>query len=812
MRKLLLTIILLKIFTFTFVLSAQHFSGRITDRSGEAILGSTVFIRETKQGIVCDDNGVFRIKLKADHYTVEFRSLGYETQVKNILIEEGTDLMLDVELKDIFYSLSEVIVTGKEDPAYEIMRQAIAKAPYHANQVKSYHSKVYQKVKMKLLALPRIPGVKMETDEGINLNDYKNKLFLQESFSEIHYKAPDKYEQIVKGFSSTIPDNMNPTEAFRITKSSLYQPSFAGLTSPLHPKAFSYYKFRYEGFIEEGGEVINKIKVTPKLKDPLFVSGYIYIADNEWNLRLAELNQRASGVSQTFQITYNKISDGLYLPTTYDIDSKITLMGIKAEATYSSSTQYVKVLLNDSIVSDVKKLKPKRTLEIKRDTTYVVKSDSMAVKRDSLFWQEIRTLPLTNEERLSYLLKDSIQAFTDSVRKNYHNTAFKPKTLLTGGRIGGDSVRFSLKYAGLLRVVPEYNFVDGYWLGQKLDLGVNVGKHNSLRFIPAVYYVTARKRVLWEMTARLNYAPLRLGLLELSAGSTTADYNPEGVLRIENALNSILWGRNRSMLYQHDYLKIKQRIELAHALRMTIEVDLAKRRSLSNQVTDILFGKKKDITPNLQTDSRFDRIKYAVGLEYTFNQYYEIYKGKKRYRKTNSPTVDLYFSQNHPIDNAINKRSQLLEVGIRQQFKTSLFASLHYSLRAGSFLGASHPINFADYKHFNTSDLMFTAKNSFDSFMLLDYYTHSTNRRWIQASLNFNSRYIFLKRLPFLQGKMFGETLGAKYLYTPDKEHYTEVGYSVGLGKLLNVGVFSSFNKLNHDKLGVRLALDISDL
>lgn len=811
MRRLLLIIV--GVVSLGFAVFAQSFSGRIMDQSGEPILGSTVFIRETMQGIVCNDQGEFQIRLKEGYYTIEFRSLGYETQVKTITIKPEENNVLDVVLAETFYALSEVVVTGKEDPAYEIMRQAIAKAPYHARQVKSYRSDVYQKVKLKVLALPKIPGVKLETEEKINLNDYKDKLFMQESYNEIVYTFPDKYEQTVKGFSSTIPDNLNPDDAFKINKSSLYQPSFSGMTSPLHPKAFSYYRFRYEGFIEEDGQVINKIKVIPKLKDPLFVSGYIYIADNEWNLRFAELNQFFLGSSQVYRITYNQVANSVYLPTTYDIDSKITLMGFKAEASYSSSAKYTEVIQHDSVIeTKTEKKKTKRSLELKQDTTYIVKSDSLATKQDSLFWKEIRTLPLTEDELLSYQRKDSIQAFTDSVRQNFHNTKFKFKTLLTGGKVGGDSARFSLSYRGLLRALPEYNFVDGYWIGQRFDLGIHIGKHNSLHVIPAVYYATARKRVLWETALRLDYAPLRFGLLELSAGSTTTDYNPDGALRIENALNSLLWGKNRSMLYQNDYIRFKHKIELIHALRLTVEVDVAKRRSLENKVTDILFGKKREVTPNWVTDPHFDRTRYAIDLEYTFNQYYEIYKGRKIYRKTNYPTLNLHFSQYIPMNKSQNKRSQRLEMGVKQQVKTGLFGSFLYSLNAGTYLSSSDRMNFADYKHFNTSDLMFTGKNSFDSFMLLDYYTHATNDHWVQANMNYSSQYIFLKRLPFLQGKVFGETIGAKYLYTPHREHYSELGYSVGFGKLMNIGIFSSFTNLKHEKFGVRFSLAISDL
>ncbi len=70
---------------------------------------------------------------------------------------------------------------------------------------------------------------------------------------------------------------------------SIYAPLYNQNISPLNPKAFSYYKYRYEGFNEENGQVINKIKFEPKLKSPNLISGYLYIADNSWYVRRGPL-------------------------------------------------------------------------------------------------------------------------------------------------------------------------------------------------------------------------------------------------------------------------------------------------------------------------------------------------------------------------------------------------------------------------------------------------------------------------------------------------------------------------------------------
>lgn len=51
-----------------------------------------------------------------------------------------------------------------------------------------------------------------------------------------------------------------------------------------------------------------------------------------------------------------------------------------------------------------------------------------------------------------------------------------------------DSKNAWIKLYGLPGYTPEYNFVDGLWVGAKLSAGVKFSPASSLRFTPAVYY------------------------------------------------------------------------------------------------------------------------------------------------------------------------------------------------------------------------------------------------------------------------------------------------------------------------------------
>ena len=198
----IVTSLLILIFGLISPIFAQNLEGRIVDQNKNPIIGSLVLIKETYQGVACNENGEFKINLNPGTYTVDFRSLGYKTQTKQITIKEGNSLSEFIELEENPIVLEEVVIVGKEDPAYEIMRRAIEKAPYHQNLIKEYVAECYVKGNLEVTKISKIVDQMVNID-GARPSDFKNQLFVQESFSEIKYQAPDQYDQTVKAFSST---------------------------------------------------------------------------------------------------------------------------------------------------------------------------------------------------------------------------------------------------------------------------------------------------------------------------------------------------------------------------------------------------------------------------------------------------------------------------------------------------------------------------------------------------------------------------------------------------------------------------------
>ncbi len=793
-------------------LSAQSIKGRITDNKNQPLYGSNIYIQETKQGIICNENGEYQIHLPQGSYTLEYRCLGYKSITKKVSLT-AQSITLDVLLDEVPFILKEVTVTNNEDPAYEIIRKAIKQAPVYLKAVKEYTAEAYIKANMELLKVSGLVN-KLTEDKGMKMSDFQNQVFVQESYNEIKYISPDKYTQTVKAFSSTIPENYDSKEAFGIMSASIYSPLYNGCISPLNPKAISYYKFKYEGFSEENGITINKIKVEGKMNDPQLLNGYIYIADNTWHVTYTNLEMKMMGNTQQFEIAYQPVSKNIYLPITYSNVIKMNILGIKAYLNYYSSLKYSDIIPNEDIDKlTLNKKSAKRNFELKTDSLYTRVADTLATKRSEDYWSKIRSLPLDSLELISYQRKDSIKQFVDSIRQKNRKDVFSFDNLLFGGQIGTDSARTTINYKGLAYALHDYNFVDGFTLGQEFSINYKFDKKNTtLALSPYIYYTTARKQLIYGSRLNINYSPKQRGHFDLEAGSDTKDFNPNGITRLDNTLSTIFTRSNKSFFYKNNFVSINNNIDIANGLKLTTGVEIAKRTGLSNNTDWAIWGSKNKIRENIFSGERFDKTSYSIGLDYAPYAYYSIHNNKKVYREVTSPVFSINYTEGFSNWQTNNSRFRKLKGSIAQDIKLSYFSNFDYTIGGGGFLGDTKKTHYTDFEHFNTSDAMFIGKTPYQTFMLLDNYKYSTNRYWLEGHLNYQSKYILFKRLPFLQGIPVKEALHAKILYTPDLKIYNEAGYSINIMGMVGVGGFVSFNKGKYESCGFRITYNIQKI
>ncbi|MDR2854305.1 MAG: DUF5686 and carboxypeptidase regulatory-like domain-containing protein [Prevotellaceae bacterium] len=813
-------------------LSAQTLRGRVLNVNNEAVPSASVYVAQTKQGLITNDLGEFEVKLKQGTYDLEIRCLGYEKTNLKITVQNA-DLEQTVYLLYNDFQLQEVVTVAGEDPAYRIMRKAIKKAPYYQNVVKSSVYEAYTKGSGKMTGVPALillmGGKEAEKEIGL----IKDKTFLLESFCEVKFTAPEHYEQNIKAFSSSFPMMDDPKNAMFAGMYSLYNPNFAVAMSPLNEKALDYYRFKHEGLDDENGETIHKIRVIPKLKDARFLEGVLYIADNQWDIRYADITVSAFGMQINYKLNYHSVAEDIYIVTDYEAAIAANIMGLKFEGTLLSAMQFTDIQLNDSLIAiekaketpaKVVKKKEKRNLEIKWENPLKQNVDSLANLRDSAYWDNVRTVVLTDEERQSYARRDTLEQHIDSIEKAEKNPTFSVSDLLTGGRVGNDSSLLYFSYSGLNGAVHDYNFADGFLIGQKFSFDFKNRKGKHLVLYPAAWWAVGRKNLLWELDATLNYAPKRLGFVDLTFGRNSEDYSAEyGMDRSLNRIYSVLTGRNYAKLYDHKYITMSNSIDLANGLNLGVGAQIAQRQPLANSTTWNIFGRKNKWTENLpnfqnaMNEEFADLAKFSVQLTYTPEYYYRMDGMNKRYVRSRFPTFVLDFQRGMQVSNRFANKNTAsvfnrLEFSVSQNIHLNIFSRFNYKLVAGKFLN-NNAFSYIDYKHFGTSgDLLFSIKDVSYSFALLPFYQYSTNNQWIEAFLNYNSDYILLKRLPFMQGKILNESLHFKLLHTPDKPLYSELGYSIGFYDVARLAVFTAFDKFTYNSVGFQVSMPLFNL
>lgn len=863
MKKKVCFLLLLP-YLFASSLSAQLLEGKITDRAGKPLSDVTIYIREIAQGIIANDKGEFQTTLKNGEYTFDFSSLGYERKTLPITISKPQTTVA-VEMEEKSYALKEVRVSAKgEDPAYAIMRKAIAMAPFYLHQVKKYEAEVYMKGTIQVDKMPRY--VKLVANEK-ELKNISKKLFLTESQSEVFFTAPNKYDQKVIAFSSTLPVELDAGDAAEVMTANIYDPNAFGRISPLSAGAFSYYKFTFEGITTEGDCLISKIRVQPKKKNPKLVTGYLYIIENSWNVQGAELSATEFGVTVHFTAAFNEVKPLVFLPTAYDIDIQVDVLGFKAAGKYYSSVQYKEVEVNEAqgvlkrketspektlvqkpetkkqqkarkqletlsvkdeltareaykmaqlmqdAVKPVEKKGAQKSLELKPfDSNVKLTVDSLANRRDSMYWVAVRDLPLQPDEVISYQKKDSIKQVSDSLQRkdSLHNRSF---ATWTGKLLMGETIHFKKKYrfgySGLIKSVPEYNFVDGFWIGQRLSFGVDFNKHKLLTISPAIYYTTARKALNWYIDGEFKYAPARGGLLSVSGGSTTQDFAGNAAsLRIINSVSSLFFAENPVKFYERKFVEAKHQIDILNGFNLTAGFVYEKRRALENNISYSFFGGSPSVNlPGMQQLPMpvNTAMKTSVQLVYTHKHYYWLHNERKMYSRSSYPTLMFRYEAGIPSGHTASASFNRLELDVRQQIELGMFNNISYLVNAGKFL-SSKEVYFPDYKHFNTNQLFVTGNRLENSFSLIDNYAYSTNKQWLQAFLNYTSGYLLIKHLPFLQSAPFNEALHARTLWLPGKV-YSEAGYSIGFSDVGRIGVFVSFDKTKYNAVGFTISL-----
>lgn len=648
--------------TLPIVTSAQGVRGTIVDEKGEPLPMASIYLPSERTGTISNTNGNYEIALDPGEYDLVFQSLGFRTRTFHLTIRE-TWLELDITLEPQSIQLREVVVNPSgEDPAYAIMRKAIGMAPYYLRQTNRYQADVYLKGSFRMDKVPRL----LKNNLTISVNDVEapveeGRTYTMESMNEITFVAPDTFKHTVLASRSSFPAGDEAT-ALGFINSSFYEPDNGMVISPLAPHAMRHYKYRYEGYFEDGEVEVNKIKVIPRRKSQQLVNGYVYIVQDLWNLHSidvkAEMFFGDVGVKQVFQ----PVKEGAWLPVTHQFDLDVAMMGVKAVVDYSGSVKYKQVELNDDLeapdflqiatsesmeeeesevpveeeqtreqrkietllakddlnnremmqlarlmekASEQEEEDKSRDLELTSTYDMEVKKDS--IQRDSSFWETRRPIPLTPLEQESFALGDSLAAVSaakkDSASADEDGLLDKVAGFTTFGKrfFLADS-SFMINYNGLIGLGNvNFNPVDGWNYKQSIDVIWKQDSVHRFQLFPEIGYAFSREALFGKVRGQQTYAPMLRGEFRFSAGEETADFKSSSyaVNPWTDMAASLIFKENYKRYFGRRFAEISNGIDLSNGLRWDLSASYEWMEPRINNSNYSFFNQDEDYYFNI---------------------------------------------------------------------------------------------------------------------------------------------------------------------------------------------------------------------
>ena len=336
---------LLFILMMSTTLNAQKITGIITDERNQPLAYATIFVEDLKTGTVSNAKGEFSINLEAGNYRLRFQYLGYHTKTQEAKVPSGKPLT--VQLKKSVILLNEVVVRAKgEDPAYNIIRKAIAKAPFHENQLAYYRADIYCKDVTVCTAIPKIVR-KMEKamkDTFAILNEIYS---LTETVYEITH-TPKETKQIATAINEYVDstnESMKYVSEFQLWN--VYSEDSYHI-SPLSRNALSYYNYELVNTRETDGKKIHHIRITPKKKSPTLVSGTIDIIDYLWCVYHLDITIGVPffDMKSRYRLMYSELENSVWYPVSCLEFANGKALGFGVETTSTSSIRYLEHKVN----------------------------------------------------------------------------------------------------------------------------------------------------------------------------------------------------------------------------------------------------------------------------------------------------------------------------------------------------------------------------------------------------------------------------------------------------------------------------------
>ncbi|WP_223847470.1 DUF5686 and carboxypeptidase regulatory-like domain-containing protein [Hymenobacter montanus] len=851
--------------------------GTVTGANKQGLAFANVAVRGSATSTGSNEQGEYQLRLPAGQYELVFQYVGYRPQVQPVRVLGGDSVLtVNVTLQPEAYNLGEVVVKSSDrDPAYAIIQQAQQWRAYYRREVAAYRARIYIKSLGRINETPaKIMGLfKLGPDIK------KGIFYLSESLSDFSFTQPNVIKERmissrVSGDSRGLSFNRASAGRNLGFYENLIKPAFSerGFVSPIASNAMLFYKYELVGSTPQNGVVVHKIRVIPRRRtDPVF-SGFIYIVDGSWRIHSVDLN-----LDKDAQIDY---VDELHVAQQYapapgnpnvwliqsqQVRANLSGLGFKGSGYITAVlSNYANVIptyptppaattpppaapegkaapMEQETAAQIRKRKPDLSglsrqvrRQVKRAQRDSLKNDPFARmprgevqlvekgvnERDSAYWDQVRPVPLTAEERKDYHVKDSTEVirnsrpYQDSLDKVRNK--FEPINLVLGGYTYVNTFKKQSVTVQPVAQIFQYNTVEGAVLNAQAIFSQRTDDRRFVTLTPTLRYGFSSEQLNPSLTANWQLHPAKLKHIGVVAGRTIENFDRNSQLTPAiNTIYTLFDNRNYAKLYRRDGAEFTYFTEPLNGLNLRAGAGYFDRRELFNTTDRLLrdvpgraFTPNRPVSEELP-DTGFGRsrlLALSLSVDYRPGQRYISRPDGKFNLGSKWPTFNVQGRLAVPRVLGAEVRYLLLQAGVRDNLSLGLLGTSSLRVNVGGFVGKQEGLTFADYRHFSGNQTILAG--NFSSFQLLDYYRFSTNNTYLEAHYDHHFNGFFLNYIPLVRQLKWQEVVSLNYLTTTQAGHYVEVGVGIEhIIKVLRVDFYTALQ--SGERLGTGLRVGI---
>ncbi|MCE9461540.1 DUF5686 family protein [Bacteroides caccae] len=696
--------------------------------------------------------------------------------------------------------------TSTEISADSIIERVMTFAPLYETIVSDYRANLYIKGRMdiqkKNFILRYVPSM-FRLQKGV-------REYMLETYSDLHYTAPNIYDQKVKASQGTVRGNRGLPGLLEYFSVNIYSASLLNderLMSPLAKNGQKFYKYRIDSVMGDPNNLDYRIRFIPKTKSDQLVGGYMIVSSNVWSVREIRFSGRSELITFTCWIKMGEVGKkDEFLPVRYDVEALFKFLGNKVDGSYTASLDYKSIELKE------KKTRKKEKKKYNLSESFSLQCDTNAYKTDASTFAILRPIPLADDEKKLY---QDYQLRRDTVvsQKKTKSQAFWG----TMGDLMLEDYKFNLSNIGSVRFSPFINpllfsYSGSNGLSYRQDFRYNrlFRGDKLLRIVPRLGYNFTREEFYWGLNADFEYWPQKRGFFRLNVGNGNRIYSSKVLDELKAMPDSIFNFDLIHLDYFKDlYFNFFHSVEVTNGLDISVGFSAHKRTAVERS-RFVITGDYPMPPPEFMDKFKNTYISFAprIRVEWTPGLYYYMNGKRKINLRSFYPTFSVDYERGIKDVFKSTGEYERIEFDLQHQIRLGLMRNIYYRFGFGAFTNQDE-LYFVDFVNFSRHNLPVGWNDEIGGvFQVLDGRWYNSSRRYVRGHFTYEAPFLVLRHLMKYTRYVQNERIYVSALSMPHLQPYLEVGYGIGT-HIFDLGVFVSSENWKFGGIGCKFTFEL---